>query len=267
MSTDLHNNTGSLTGRVALVTGASQGIGRVIALAYAAEGAELLLAARNVAVLEELAAEIIGQGGRAHVIPCDVSDPAQIEAMAATARELTGGVHILVNNAGVAGSHKFIGHPDELWQRMIDINMTGTFRVSRAIVPQMVERGWGRMIMIASLASRVGSRYMAAYTASKHGLLGLVRALAVELNPYAITVNAICPGYVDTPMTNATIANIARQTGRSPEAAHAALTSTNPQNRLIDPAEIAAVALMLAGTSAGGITGQAINIDGGAVMS
>lgn len=256
-----------LSGRTALITGASQGVGRAIALAYAAAGAELLLAARNVAALEQVAAEATARGARAHVIPCDVSDPAQVEAMAAAAHELAGGAAILVNNAGVAGSHKLIGHPDELWQRMIDLNLTAVFRVTRAIVPQMAARGWGRVITIASIASRVGNRYMAAYTASKHGVLGLTRALAVELNSAGITVNAICPGYVDTPMTDAAIENIVRQTGRSAEQARAALESASPQGRLIDPAEIAAVAVMLAGEAARGITGQAINIDGGTVMS
>jgi NAD(P)-dependent dehydrogenase (short-subunit alcohol dehydrogenase family) len=252
---------------VALITGASQGVGRAIALAYAAQGAELLLAARGVAALEQVAAEVAARGARAHVIPCDVSDPAQVEAMAATAHTRAGGVDILVNNAGIAGSHKLIGHPDELWQRIIDVNLTAVFRVTRAIVPQMVLRRWGRVITIASIASRVGNRYMAAYTASKHGVLGLTRALAVELNPDHITVNAICPGYVNTPMTDGTIANIVMRTGRSPEAARDTLAATSPQNRLIETDEIAAVAVMLAGEAARGITGQAINIDGGAIMS
>jgi NAD(P)-dependent dehydrogenase (short-subunit alcohol dehydrogenase family) len=255
-----------LAGRVALITGASQGVGRAIALAYADAGAELLLAARGVAALEQVAAEAAARGARAHVLPCDVGDPAQVEAMAAAARE-RGGAHILVNNAGVAGSHKLIGHPDELWERIIAVNLTAVFRVTRAIAPQMAEHRWGRIITIASIASRVGNRYMAAYTASKHGVLGLVRALAVELNPAGITVNAICPGYVDTPMTDGAIENIVRQTGRSPEQARAALAATSPQGRLIDPDEIAALAVMLAGEAARGITGQAINIDGGAVMS
>jgi 3-hydroxybutyrate dehydrogenase len=261
------SDTRPLAGRVALVTGASQGVGRAITLAYAEQGAEVILAARNVAALEQVAAEVTARGGRAHVIPCDVSDPAQIADMAAAAHERAGGVDILVNNAGIAGSHKLIGHPDELWERIIDVNLTAVFRVTRAIVPQMVEQRWGRIITIASVASRVGNRYMAAYTASKHGVLGLTRALAVELNPSGITVNAICPGYVDTPMTDGTIANIVTRTGRSPDAARDTLAATSPQNRLIEPEEITAVAVMLASEAARGITGQAINIDGGAVMS
>lgn len=257
----------SLDGRVALITGAGQGIGRAIALAYAAEGATLVLAARTVPALEALAAEVGAAGGRAYVTPCDVTDQAQVEAMAAAARERAGPVDILVNNAGIAGSHKFVGHPDELWQRIIEVNLTGVFRVTRAIVPQMVERRWGRVIMIASVASRIGGAYMAAYAASKHGVLGLTRSLATELNRHGVTVNAICPGYVDTPMADGAAANIARQTGRTPTEAMAQLAASSPQNRLIAPAEVAAVAVMLASATAHGITGQAINVDGGMVMS
>ncbi len=256
-----------LAGRTALITGASQGVGKTIALAYADAGASLLLAARNVAALEQVAAEAAARGACAHVIPCDVCDPAQVEAMAEAAVALAGGVDILVNNAGVAGSHKLVGHPDELWQRIIEVNLTSVFRVTRAIAPQMIARRWGRIITIASIASRIGGRYMAAYAASKHGVLGLTRAIALELNPAGVTVNAICPGYIDTPMTDSMIENIVRQTGRSAEQARAALAASSPQNRLIDPDEVAAVALMLAGEGARGITGQAINIDGGAVMS
>jgi 3-hydroxybutyrate dehydrogenase len=258
---------GILAGRVALVTGAGQGIGRAIALAYAAEGATLVLAARKVAALEALAAEIASMGGKAFVTPCDVTDQAQVDAMAAAAREQAGPVDILVNNAGIAGTHKFLGHPDELWLRIIDVNLHGVFRVSRAVIPQMVDRRWGRVITIASIASRIGATYMSAYSASKHGVLGLTRSLATELNRHGITVNAICPGYVDTPMADGAAANIAKQTGRSTEEALAQLAATSPQNRLIEPEEVAAVALMLAAESARGITGQAINVDGGMIMS
>lgn len=146
-----------LAGRVALITGASQGVGRAIALAYAAQGAELVLAARNVVALEEVAAKVTALGAKAHSIPCDVTDSTQVEALAHQARERTGGVSILVNNAGIAGSHRLIGHPDELWDRMIAVNLTAVFRTTRAIVPQMIEQGWGRVIMIASIASRIAS--------------------------------------------------------------------------------------------------------------
>lgn len=256
----------TLTGKVALITGASQGVGRTIATTYAGHGATVILAARKLASLEAVAAEIAAVGGQAHALACDVTDTTHVAALASAASEI-GPVDILVNNAGMAGSHKFITHPDELWMQIIEVNLNAVYRVTKAFAPQMVTRRWGRIITIASIASRVGNRYMAAYTASKHGVLGLTRALAVELNSSNITVNAICPGYIDTPMTHATIDKMVQQTGRSAEESRAYLEQLSPQGRLIDPEEVASVALMLAGEAARGITGQAINIDGGMVMS
>ena len=178
-----------------------------------------------------------------------------------------GGIDILVNNAGNAGSHKFLNHPDELWQRMLAVNLTSIYYVSKAFVPMLIDQRSGRIINIASIASRVGGQYIAAYTAAKHGALGLTRALAVELLPYNITVNAICPGYVNTPMTDASISNIKARTGMTEAQAREALEKTSPQRRLIEADEVAAVAVFLAQESSRGITGQAINIDGGSVMS
>ncbi len=178
-----------------------------------------------------------------------------------------GGLDILVNNAGNAGSHKFVNHPDELWQRMLAVNLTSVYMVSKAFVPTLIDQRWGRIINIASIASRVGGRYIAAYTAAKHGVLGLTRALAVEMLPYNITVNAICPGYVNTPMTDASVSNIAARTGMAQEQARATLEKTSPQQRLMEPEEVAAIAVFLAQESSRGITGQAINIDGGGTMS
>lgn len=187
--------------------------------------------------------------------------------MAERASEALGGIDILVNNAGNAGSHKFVNHPDELWHRMLAVNLTSIYYVSKAFVPQMIEQRWGRIINIASIAARVGGGYIAAYTAAKHGALGLTRALAVELLPYNITVNAICPGYVNTPMTDASVANIAALTGMGEAKARERLEKTSPQHRLMEPEEIAAIAVFLAQEINRGITGQAINIDGGGVMS
>lgn len=256
----------TLRGKVALVTGGSKGIGRAIALAFAEAGADVAVAARGVPELERLVGEIEARGVRGLAVRCDVTDPDQVAAMVMTTAEGLGPVEILVNNAGLAESHKFLGHPDDLWHRSLAVNLTGTYYVCKAAAPQMVERRRGRIINIASVASKVGGRYVAAYTAAKHGVLGLTRALAIELVPYGITVNAICPGYVDTPMTQASVENIARRTGRSEDEARRYLESTSPQNRLIEPEEVAAVARMLASEAARGVTGQAINVDGGAVM-
>jgi len=254
-----------LAGKRAVITGASRGIGRSIALALAGEGADVAVSARGGAELEALAAEIGGLGRCAAALTCDVTDAAQVERLAERALGALGGVDILVNNAGAAGSHKFLGHPDELWHRMLALNLTGVYYVTKAFVPALVEQRSGRIITIASIASKVGGRYIAAYTASKHGVLGLTRALAAELVGYGITVNAICPGYVDTPMTDGSIANIVARTGMSEAEARATLAKTNPQQRLVAAEEVAALAVFLTLDSSHGINGQAINVDGGEV--
>lgn len=256
-----------LSGRRAIVTGAGRGIGRSIALALAQAGADVAVTARTQSEIEQLAAEIRAMGRQSLAVPCDVTDSEQVKHMASTVIDGLGGVDILVNNAGNAGSHKFLNHPDELWHRMLSINLTSVYYVTRAFVPRLIEQRWGRIITIASMASRVGGSYIAAYTAAKHGVLGLTRALAVELLPYNITVNAICPGYVNTPMTDASVSNIAARTGMSEAQAREALEKSSPQKRLFEPEEIAAVAVFLAQEINKGITGQAINIDGGGVMS
>src|SRR3989442_11918749 len=184
-------------------------------------------------------------GRQSLAVSCDVTDPEQVKQMAKTLIEGLGGIDILVNNAGNAGSHKFLNHPDELWHRMLSVNLTSVYYVSKAFVPTLVNQRRGRIINIASIASRVGGQYIAAYTAAKHGVLGLTRALAVELMPYQITVNAICPGYVDTPMIDDMVRNIASRTGMSEAQAREALAKTSPQKRLIEPEEVAAVAVLL----------------------
>jgi NAD(P)-dependent dehydrogenase (short-subunit alcohol dehydrogenase family) len=260
-------NAQSLAGKRAVVTGAGRGIGRSIALALAEAGADVAVTSRSVAELEQLASEIESLGRRSIFVPCDVTDSQQVQHMASTFLADLGGIDILVNNAGNAGSHKFLDHPDELWHRMLSINLTSVYYVSKAFVPQLMEQRSGRIITIASIASRVGDRYIAAYTAAKHGVLGLTRALAVEMLPYNVTVNAICPGYVDTPMTDASVQNIVARTGMTNEEARAYLAKTSPQKRLIEPEEIAALTVFLAQDMSKGITGQAVNLDGGALMS
>lgn len=260
-------NSLPLAGRNAVVTGAGRGIGRSIALALAMAGADVAVTARTAQEIEQLAAEISQMGRRSFFISCDVTDPTQVQSMAERFLNELGRVDILINNAGNAGSHKFLNHPDDLWHRMLAINLTSIYYVTKAFVPALINQRNGRIITIASIASRVGGSYISAYTAAKHGALGLTRALAVELLPYNITVNAICPGYVDTPMTNASVSNIVAHTGMQESKAREALEKTSPQHRLIAPEEVASIAVFLAQDSARGITGQAINIDGGGVMS
>ena len=250
----------------AFITGAGHGIGEAIAHAFAGAGIRVAVTARTQADIQRVAGDIRTRGGEAIPIVCDVTQPDSIAAALAEAQRAFGPITILVNNAGAGGSHKFLGHDDALWQRMIDVNLNSVYHVTKAAVPMMVEAKWGRIINIASIASKVGGKYIAAYTAAKHGVLGLTRALAVELVGYNITVNAICPGYVDTPMTDQSIANIAARTKMSETEARATLEKISPQNRLITPQEVGAVALMLVGEDARGITGQAINVDGGTVM-
>jgi len=258
--------TGLLDGRSAIVTGAGRGIGRAIALALAAAGADIALSARNRAELKQVAEEVRALGRRALVAACDVTDAAEVARMAGEAIAGLGGVDILVNNAGAAASHKFLGHPDELWHHMLAANLTSTYYVTKAVVPHMVARRSGRIIMVASIAAKVGARYIAAYTAAKHGVLGLTRALAAELVASGITVNAICPSYVDTPMTDAAIANMVARTNMTPAQARETLEQLSPQRRLIAPEEVAALSVYLALDISQGITGQAINVDGGTVM-
>jgi NAD(P)-dependent dehydrogenase (short-subunit alcohol dehydrogenase family) len=251
--------------RTALITGAGKGIGEAIGLALAAQGMRVALAARTAADLERVAGRVRAQGGQAFPVVCDVTQTGSINGAVAAVVEAFGPITVLVNNAGAAASHKFIGHDDALWHYMLDVNLTSVYQVTKAVAPMMVAANWGRIINIASIASKVGGKYIAAYTAAKHGVLGLTRALAAELVGYNITANAICPGYVDTPLTDQAVANIAARTGRSQAEARAVLERTSPQNRLMTPEEVAAVAVLLASDSARGINGQAINIDGGAV--
>ncbi len=254
------------TKKIAWVTGAGKGIGEVIALALGKSGIKVAVSARTAADVDRVAASIREKGGEAISVVCDVTQSDSIRDAASHVQRSLGAITILVNNAGAAESHKFLGHDDALWQRMMDVNLNSVYHVTKFVAPMMVEAHWGRIINIASIASKVGGKYIAAYTAAKHGVLGLTRALAIELVSANITVNAVCPGYVDTPLTDKSVGNITRLTKLSEAEARATLEKLSPQNRLITSEEVAHVVMMLVDDNARGITGQAINVDGGTVM-
>jgi NAD(P)-dependent dehydrogenase (short-subunit alcohol dehydrogenase family) len=253
---------------VVFVTGAGRGVGRAVATAFAAAGYDVALAGRTETGLREVADEIARlTGGRAHPILCDVGQRDSVATAISTAEREVGDIEVLVNNAGVADSAPFTKMTDELWDQMLAVNLTGTYLCMRAVLPAMFARGRGRVINIASTAGRTGYRYTAAYCAAKHGVVGLTRAVALEAAPMGVTVNAICPGWTDTDMTNASIARIVETTGRSSADARRTLERMNPQGRLITPEEVAALALFLASSDARGINGQALGIDGGEVVA
>jgi NAD(P)-dependent dehydrogenase (short-subunit alcohol dehydrogenase family) len=252
-----------LQGRHALVTGAGRGIGAAIAARLVAEGARVTLLSRTQSQLDQVVREL---GDPAQSVCADISDLQAIREAFERAAESFGPVDILINNAGRAESAPTHRAPEELWHNMLAVNLTGTYYGIRAVLPNMIDRQFGRIVNVASTAGVRGYAYVAAYCAAKHGVIGLTRALALEVAQRNITVNAVCPGYTETDLVRGTIANIQQVTGRSAEEARAALTKSNPQGRLIQPAEVAnAVAwLCLPGTEA--ITGQSIAIAGGEVM-
>lgn len=248
--------------RVALVTGASQGIGTACAFALSSAGYRVALVARSSSALSEVAAMLPGES---LVIPTDVTHPAALDAAFATVESTWGPVEVLVVNAGAAMSAPLVKTSDEDWQRMLDLNLTAPFRCLRRALPAMTSAGWGRVVVIASTAGKTGGARIAAYTASKHGVLGLVRSAATEVASSGVTVNAICPGYVDTPMTDESVANISSGTGRSSEDARSLLASAQPIGRLVSPQEVASAVMLCVDNAA--INGQGINVDGGAVQS
>jgi NAD(P)-dependent dehydrogenase (short-subunit alcohol dehydrogenase family) len=254
-------------GKVAFITGGSSGIGRGIAIAFAEAGADVVCAARTASDVEAVAGEIEALGRRALAVPTDVMKTEELDHLvAATVAEL-GRVDVLVNNAGIATGAPLVRTTLDDWRAHLDVNATGAFLCTRAVLGGMIERGDGRIVTVASVAGLVGARYTAAYSASKHAAIGLMRATAAELAGTGVTANAVCPAYVDTDLTRRTVENIVAKTGRSAEEAEAELKGMTPLGRLLEPGEVAAAVVFLASPEAAAINGQTLVLDGGAIQA
>ena len=253
----------------ALVTGAGSGIGAAIALALAQQGARLTLAGRSREKLHAQAEHLRAQvpGAVVLLVAMDITDADSVGAAVASAQAQLGPVHILVNNAGQAQSQPFLRTDAALWQQMLNVNLTGTFHVTQAVLPGMLEAAAagqaGRIVNVASTAGLIGYAYVSAYVAAKHGVVGLTKALALELARKNITVNAVCPGYTETDIVQDAVRNIANKTGQNEDQARAALSARNPQQRLVQPHEVAHSVLCLCSVGSSAVNGQALAIDGG----
>jgi NAD(P)-dependent dehydrogenase (short-subunit alcohol dehydrogenase family) len=256
-------SSATLNGEVALVTGAGRGIGRAVALRLAASGAKVGLMARTTSEIGEVAAEIRAAGGEAHEVPGDVTVADDVTRVVAELASHAGGLTIVVNNAGTGKSAPFAKTSRGLWDEMIALDLTSAFTVTQAALPHLLAAGHGRIVNVASSAGLKGYPYIVAYCAAKHGLVGFTRSLAVELAGKKITVNAVCPGYVDSAMTSINIEIMSQKTKRPADKIRSELEAMSPQHRLFTPEEIAETVTYLCSPGAKGVTGQAIAICGG----
>jgi NAD(P)-dependent dehydrogenase (short-subunit alcohol dehydrogenase family) len=254
----------SIQGRVALVTGGGRGIGRAVALALARAGADVAVAARSVPEIEAVAAEIAALGRRTHFFPLDVSDRAMIARAPRVVADRLGPVDILVNNAGIHASAPVQRTEDATWDALLAVDLTAPFLLTRACLPSMYERHWGRVLNVASVAGRIGLKYGSAYAAAKHGLIGFTRSLALEGAKRGVTANAICPSWTETRMMDEAVEAVAGATGRTLAQAREVLLADNPVGRAALPEEVADLAVFLATSPV--VTGQAVHVDGGEVM-
>ena len=254
-----------LKGKHALVTGGARGIGAACARALLLRGARVTLAGRDVAALLR-AQEEMRALGEVGIEQLDVAEEASVRAGFARAAERFGRIDILINNAGQAVPAPFMKTDAAHWQQMLAVNLTGTFHCTQAALPAMLEAQWGRIVNVASTAGLVGYRYVSAYVAAKHGVIGLTRALALEVAAKGVTVNAVCPGYTETDIVREAIANIVAKTGRSEDEARAELAAGNPQKRLVQAEEVANAVLWLCLPESAAMNGQAIAVAGGEVM-
>ncbi|WP_199724857.1 SDR family NAD(P)-dependent oxidoreductase [Noviherbaspirillum saxi] len=254
-----------LSGKHAVVTGGGRGIGAAIAASLLRQGARLTLLGRSETTLAETASRLEALG-RIDYVCADVADADAVTHAFSKAESLGGTIDILINNAGQAVSAPFVKTDAQLWNRMLAVNLNGCFHCTQAVLPGMLRSGWGRIVNVASTAGLTGYGYVSAYCAAKHGVIGLTRALALELATKGITVNAVCPGYTDTDMTQETIANIVSKTARSAAEAQAELSMKNPQKRLVAPEEVANAVAWLCLPQSAAMNGQSITVAGGEVM-
>ncbi|MFN2432813.1 MAG: SDR family NAD(P)-dependent oxidoreductase [Gemmatimonadota bacterium] len=250
-----------------MVTGGGRGIGAAVARSLGGAGAAVVVASRTRGQVEQVAGELREAGSVVWPLSVDVTDPGSVRELARGATERLGRVDILVNNAGVAHSAPLHRLTLEDWNRLFAVNATGTFLCTQGFLPGMLERGWGRIVNVASVSGVTGAKYIAAYAASKHAVVGFTRCIAAEVAAAGVTVNAVCPGYVNSSMTDESLERISGKTGLSRDQALQALLETTPQRRLIEPEEVAHVALSLCAEDARGINGQTIVMDGGRLLA
>ena len=252
--------------KIVLITGGSGGLGQALAEAFATKGSRVIIAARDQERLNAAAEKMACNGAQILALPCDISRRDQIQNLAREIKRRWGDVQVLINNAGIAQAVNFTDMPDDLWDETLETNLTGAYNCCKAFLPAMIRAKWGRIINIASTTAKVGFSHVTAYTASKHGLLGLTRSLALETARLGVTVNAICPGYINDERTRENAKIMAEKTGKSASDILKLFAASAPQNRLIAPDEVAALAVLMASEKLGAMTGQAVNVDGGAVM-
>jgi len=257
----MEQNSQALAGKHAVVTGGARGIGAAVTQALAAHGVMVTMLGRSAAPPSDLANK-----PDLHYVQADVCEPDELARAFDSARAAFGSIHILVNNAGQGRSAPFMKTDFELWRGMMQVNLDGPFHCIHAVLPGMLEAGWGRIVNVASTAGLTGYSYVSAYCAAKHGVVGLTRALALEVAAKGVTVNAVCPGYTETEMLQRTIDGIVAKTGRTAAEARAELSSRNPQKRMIQPEEVANAVTWLCLPGSEAITGQSIAIAGGEVM-
>lgn len=256
-----------LRDKIVLITGGGGGLGRVLASGFAAQDCRVVITGRDPAKLTAAVGELALKRTQILALPCDISRRDQVQNLEREISARLGTVQILINNAGIARAVKFSDMTDELWDETVATNLTGAYNCCKVFLPAMIDAQWGRVINIASTTAKVAYSHVSAYTASKHGLLGLTRSLALETARLGVTVNAICPGYLDDERTHENAQMMAEKTGKSVSDNLKLFAASAPQNRLIAPDEVASLALLIASANMAGMTGQAINVDGGAVMA